>query len=356
MALAGGGPVAAYGNAIYWHAHEMVFGFAMAVIAGFVLTAVAMWTSRPALKGAPLGWLVMAWLAGRIAMLMAGSWSAGLVAALDLLFPVLLVFLFAREVVAGNNRRNYVLVAMLLIMALLNLLYHMSAGGVVNGLDRTALLLMIHVVLVLITIIAGRIVPSFTTNWLKMRNEQRLPVTTAPVEGLTIALTLLTGILLVASPVSTLTAGVALLTAMTHLYRLSRWRGLATLKEPILLVLHVAYLWLPVGYLLSAVSAFEWGYPSSVALHALTIGGIGSMILAMTTRVSLGHTGRPLHASRMTVIAYVLIMLAGIVRLLGPLAGDQYMLTVELSSGLWMITFLLFLWVCWPVLTKPRVD
>ena len=167
MALSAIGPVALHVNPMLWHAHEMLFGFIMAVIAGFVMTAVAMWTGRIRLHGAPLGWLIAAWLAGRGAMMIAALLPGLLVAAIDMLFPLLLVFLFSREVLAAGSRRNYVIVGIVVAMAILNLLYHAGATGLLAGLDRTALLLMIHVVLLLVTAIAGRIVPSFTANWLR---------------------------------------------------------------------------------------------------------------------------------------------------------------------------------------------
>jgi len=148
--------------------------------------------------------------------------------------------------------------------------------------------------------------------------------------------------------------------AVAHGLRLSRWSGLATTAEPMLFVLHVAYLWFPVGYLLVAWSALGsmlgWVYPPSVALHALTMGAIGVMVLAMTTRVSLGHTGRVPQAARLTAIGYLLLNLAVVIRIAGPLFGAQYMRSVEIAAVAWIATFVLFLWVYWPILTQPRAD
>ena len=279
MALAGVGPVASQVNPMLWHAHEMLFGFAMAIVAGFAMTAVAMWTGRTRLHGAPLGWLVAAWLAGRFAMALVGILPLGLVALLDLLFPVLLSFFFAREVMAAGNRRNFIIVGIITSIAVLDVLYHVGAAGTQagTGLDRTVLLLMIHVVLVLITAIAGRIVPSFTANWLqgqgRLQEGQRSPRSTAPVELATLILTVITGIAVTFAPVSPLTGVVAIAAAVVHAFRLSRWCGLVTRSEPLLLILHVAYGWLPIGYALIAWSAFQSTYPVSVALHALTMGG-----------------------------------------------------------------------------------
>ena len=328
MGLSTIGPVALQANPMLWHAHEMLFGFIMAVVAGFVMTAVAMWTGRIRLHGAPLGWLVLTWLAGRGVMMIAAQLPGLLVAGIDMLFPLSLVFFFSREVLVAGSRRNYVIVGIVVVMAILNLLYHAGASGLLAGLDRTALMLMIHVVLVLVTAIAGRIVPSFTANWLRgqglLPEGRQAPRSTVAVEAATLGLTVATGLAVTFAPLSLWSGALAVATGVIHGFRLSRWSGLATLSEPLLLVLHVAYLWIPIGYLLIAWSVFGSVYPASVALHALTMGGIGSMILAMMTRVALGHTGRPLHAARLTVMAYIILTLAIGIRLLGPLTGLQY--------------------------------
>jgi uncharacterized protein involved in response to NO len=360
LAMLGIGPVTAVTSPMMWHAHEMLFGFIMAIVAGFVLTAVAMWTGRTRLHGAPVGWLVVAWLAGRGAMIASATLPGLLVAVIDMLFPLLLLFLFAREVIAGGSRRNFIVVGIVAAIGILNLLYHVGATGTQAALDRTALLLMIHVVLLLITAIAGRIVPSFTANWLKgqglLQSEQQAPRSSNGVEVAALVLTALTGGLATFAPANVLTGVAAILTAAIHAFRLSRWRGLATRSEPLLLILHVAYFWLPVGYALMAWSVFGSMFPPSIALHALTMGAIGSMILAMTTRVALGHTGRALHAARLTVLAYILLTVAIVVRIVGPLTGSYYMKSIELAAVSWIATFMLYIWVYWPILTRPSPD
>jgi len=150
------------------------------------------------------------------------------------------------------------------------------------------------------------------------------------------------------------TGVLAFATAIVHGFRLSRWKGMATTSNPLLFVLHVAYLWLPIGYALLACAAFGWLFTPSAALHALTMGAIGSMVLAVTTRVALGHTGRPLQAARLTVFAYWLLMLATLVRVLGPLTGKNYLLMIDLSATGWMLAFAIFTWVYWPILSRPR--
>jgi len=337
-----------------WHSHEMLVGFALAAVAGFSLTAVATWTGRPAITGAPLAILVLFWLTGRLAMLLSTILPAGFIFLLDMLFPVLLAVLLSREIIAARNRRNYPLVAIIFIFAGLNALYHLGAGQWLPGTDRLAIYLLIHVLLLLVTIIAGRIVPSFTGNWLRQQGQDQVPFSSNTIDQAALVLTLLTGLSASFMPTHWLTGGVAFAAAIVHGLRLSRWKGLATISNPLLFVLHVAYLWLPFGYVLLACAVFGWVFTPTAALHALTMGAIGSMVLAVTTRVALGHTGRPLQAPRLTVFAYWLLMLAALVRVLGPLTGKSYLLMIDLSATGWMLAFAIFTWVYWPILSRPR--
>lgn len=349
MTLHGDGPATLPPDTLTWHGHEMIVGFAMAAVAGFMLTAVATWTGRPPVSGLPLALLVCAWLAGRAAMLFAGLLPAWVTAFFDLAFPVLLCALIAREVIGAGNRRNYPIVGLAALLATLNLLYHV-------GFDRPALYLLIHVILLLITVIAGRIVPNFTANWLRARGRTSLPVVSAALDRVTIAATIATGIGAAVAPASAITGVVAIVAAVAHAGRLARWRGLSTTSEPLLFVLHVAYTWLPIGYALSACAIFGLWFPPTAALHALTMGAIGSMILAVTTRVALAHTGRNLHAARLIVVAYCVLALAIVVRVSSSFAGGAYLDLVDLAAVGWMAAFAIFCWVYWPVLTGPRVD
>ena len=336
-------------NPMLWHGHEMIVGFAGAAIAGFMLTAVATWTGRPPVHGPLLGWLVFAWLAGRLAMALAGSLPSMLVAAIDLSFPVLLCGIASREVIAGRNRRNLPIALITALFAVLNLLYHLGA-------DRMALYLLIHLVLVLITVIGGRIIPNFTANWLNARGQIDLPVSGGPIDPVAILCTIAVGIAASLSDTGWVTGLLAFAAALAHAIRLARWRGLATTSEPMLFVLHVTYLWLPVGYALMGLAAFGAIFTPTAALHALTMGGVAGMVLAVTTRVALAHTGRALHAARLTVIAYGVFMLAAVIRTLSPLSGTAYLGMIDLAAAGWIIAFGLFTWVYWPVLTGPRAD
>ncbi len=339
-----------------WHSHEMLIGFAMASVAGFSLTAVANWTGRPTIKGLPLAWLVFSWLAGRMAMILIGWLPAGLVFLLDMLFPVLLASLLGREIIAGRSQRNYPLVAIMVVVALLNVLYHLGANQWMPTGDRLAIYLLIHTLVLLVVIIAGRIVPSFTANWLRQKGEKSLPVNSEPVNRLALWLTVLLGLAASFKPMHPITGVLAFTAALVHGYRLSRWKGFATISNPLLFVLHVAYLWLPIGYALLGCAVFSWLFAPTAALHALTMGAIGSMVLAVTTRVALGHTGRPLQAARATVIAYWIFVIAVLIRVLGPLSGKSYMMMLDLSAAGWMLTFAIFTWVYWPILGRARVD
>jgi uncharacterized protein involved in response to NO len=356
MAMHGTGLTSLSATTPYWHGHEMVVGFAMAAMAGFILTAVATWTGRPPLQGKLLGLLVFSWLLGRLAIMAATQLPYWLVASLDTIFPFLLALLVGREVAGGRSRRNYPIIGIVLILAVLNLSYHLGVMRIMSGMDRLALYFMIHLVLLMITVIAGRIIPNFTANWLRAQGHERLPENHPLTDGITVLATLATGVSVSLTPLGPVTGVLALVAAVSHAVRLARWRGLATTSEPLLFVLHVAYLWLPVGYALTALAAFGLVFPATAALHALTMGAIGNMILAVTSRVALAHTGRSLHAPRLIVISYAILNAAVVARILGPLNSGLYVEMIDLSALGWIVTFAIFTGVYWPVLTRPRVD
>lgn len=347
LVLAGNGPEFLPANLMLWHGHEMIVGFAMTAVAGFLMTAVAVWTGRPPLSGALLAGLVLSWLAGRAVMLGAGVLPTWVVGVVDSWFPVMLFVLITREVLVSRNRRNYPIAAIAGLLAVLNVLYHL-------GSERVALFLFIHIVLLLVTIIGGRIIPSFTANWLRTQGAERLPGNNVALDNATFVATFATGIGVSVAPANMLTGILALLTAGLHAWRLSAWCGLAARKNPLLLILHIAYAWLPLGYLLTGLVAIGLPVPATSALHALTMGAIGTMILAMTTRVSLGHTGRPLQLARLTVLSYILLCAGVLARVVAPLAGGDYQAMVNVSAAGWILAFLLFTWVYWPILTKER--
>ena len=340
----------------YWHGHEMVVGFGLAAVAGFVLTAVATWTGRPPVQGKWLAVLVFSWLLGRVAMMAAAQLPYWLVAAVDTVFPFLMASLVGREVIGGGNRRNYPIVGLVLVLATLNLMYHLGSMRILPGMDRLALYFLIHMLLLMITVIAGRIIPNFTANWLRARGHERLPENHSLTNRVAVAATIATGMSASLTAFGPVTGALAVVAALSHAVRLARWRGLATTSEPLLFVLHTAYLWLPVGYALTALAAFGLVFPVTSALHALTMGAIGNMILAVTSRVALAHTGRALHAPRLIVVSYVVLNIAVVARVLSPLMPGLGVEMIDLSAVGWIVTFAIFAGVYWPVLTGPRVD
>ena len=337
-----------------WHSHELLIGFAMAAVAGFSLTAVANWTGRPAIHGTALAFLVLSWLAGRLAMLLVAWLPASLVFILDMLFPILLGYLLSREIIGGHSRRNYPLIAIIFTVAGLNALYQLGAAQWLAGVDRLAIYLLIHTILLLVVIIAGRIVPNFTANWLRQQGQVQLPVNNEFINKAALALTIVVGLCASFIPAHPVTGILAFAAALVHALRLGRWKGFATVSNPLLFVLHAAYLWLPVGYALLGCASFGWIFTPTAALHALTMGAISFMVLAVTSRVALGHTGRPLKAARLTVLAYWLLMLAVLVRVLGPLSGQGYLMMIDLSATAWICSFAIFTWVYWPILSRPK--
>jgi uncharacterized protein involved in response to NO len=343
-------------NPLYWHSHEMIIGFALAVVAGFVLSAVATWTGRPAVSGRTVAWLVFSWLLGRVGMFAAVETPAILTAALDMLFPVTLCVLLGKEVFGARNRRNYKVFWIAVALAALNFLYQLGLTGVVEGAEYIGIYLLIHGVVLLVALIGGRVVPSFTANWLRGRGVTNLPRNNRPIDRMAIALTVLVGLAVVFFPNGALIGYLAGSAAAVHAVRVIQWRGLQTIRNPLLFVMHVAYWWLPAGYAMMSAASLGWAFTPTAALHALTMGGIGGMILAMITRVPLGHTGRPLHASRLTVVAYIILMLAVVMRVLSPWNEENYLQMINVAATGWCLAFAIFLWVYWPVLTKPALE
>jgi uncharacterized protein involved in response to NO len=337
-----------------WHAHEMLFGFALAAVAGFVLTAVSTWTGRPPVQRAPLLALVLLWLLGRLAMSVDLGRAAPVGAFVEWLFPLALTVVVGREIVLGHSRHNYPLIGIVSAFAAFDGVYQLGAQAFWPAATRPALLAAVYVFVLLITVIGGRIIPSFTRNWLAALGRERLPHSTPVVDGLTVTATLAAGVLAVAAPMHDVTAAAAATACALHGLRLSRWCGLHTLGEPLLFVLHVAYAWLPVGFGLLAASILTDAVPPGSALHALAVGGIGTMILAVTSRVALGHTGRALHAAALTAMAYVVLNLAALARVLSPVAVYHSTTLLEVAAVLWMLGWLVFVAVYARMLTQPR--
>jgi uncharacterized protein involved in response to NO len=345
---------APYFDATSWHAHEMVFGFTVAVIAGFLLTAVGNWTQRETLVGPPLMALAGLWVAGRLVMAIPGLLPRGIPAAVDIAFlPVLLVVL-ARPLIAANNRRNYVLLGVLGSLVVTNVAMHMAALGVLSpGTARTAALVAVDVVVAISLMITGRVMPMFTRNATGATDVRSIPVLDSLTMVGAAALTMIDAVQR-ESRVAALTAGVVGALAVA---RAARWGTFRTGRIPLLWILHAGYAWLCLGLLLRAVAGLAGAIPETLATHALTVGAIGSLILGMMARVALGHTGRPLVAPRPMAAAFVLVTAAAIVRVFVPLlAPGAYLLALIEAAALWTAAFLLYLVAYAPILSSPRVD
>jgi uncharacterized protein involved in response to NO len=352
-ALAGGWSLPSAFDPLTWHGHEMVFGYVAAVIAGFLLTAIPNWTGRLPVRGSMLGLLFGVWLAGRAAVAVSALIGPLAAAVIDVSFLVVFCGLVAREILVGRNWRNLPVVAIVGGLAGANLLVHLEF----LDLAATATLglrLGIAVVLVLITLIGGRIVPSFTRNWLKKRGAGALPAPFGHLDRLAIAITLATALAWVAAPDSRATAIAGLLAAAVHAVRLARWRGRRSLAEPLVWVLHLGYAWLVAGFALLGLSLLGLGPPPTAALHALTAGAMGTMTLAVMTRASLGHSGRPLTAGPGTTAIYGLVTAAALLRVAAPLQGGASLAVTGLAAACWIGAFGLFVALYGPLFWAPR--
>ena len=338
-----------------WHSHEMVFGFAGAAMAGFLLTAVPNWTGRLPVRGGPLIALFFLWLTARVANLVSDVWGAGLAGVLDVsLFAALFIYVL-REVRAGKNYRNLPVAVAVAVFAIANGMAHLEASDVIPG-TGAGLRLGISVVLMMIGLIGGRIVPSFTLNWMMRHGKDARPTPFSRYDAVTLTVTLMALLTWTVASGSPVAGGLFALAAVLHLVRLVRWAGHRTGAEPLLLILHVGYAWLPVGYGLLAVSMLANLLPETVALHALTAGAIGTMIAAVSSRAILGHTGRPLHAGPGTVALYALIVIGATLRILASFFPDQYGAWVLVAGILWASGYALFALIYGPMLLRPAVS
>ncbi|HET8996829.1 MAG TPA: NnrS family protein [Acetobacteraceae bacterium] len=337
-----------------WHAHEMIFGFAAATVAGFLLTAIPNWTGRMPLQGWPLATLVLLWAAGRIGVLFSAVLGPAAAAVLDLLFPAAFLAVVTREILTGRNWRNLPMVGALTGLLLANALVHAAALGLADTAEfgnRFA----IAILLLLISLVGGRIIPSFTRNWLvKQRPTVPAPVPANRFDTVVLSVTAVALAAWLLAPGTLETALIGLAAGLAHALRLSRWRGLATLREPLLWVLHLGYAWLAAGFCLLGLQIVVPWLPPFTALHALTVGAIGTMTLAVMTRATLGHTGRPLQASTGTTAIYLLVTVAALLRLLAPFAPAHALPALWLAGLAWSAAFGLFVLLYLPLLAQPR--
>ncbi len=332
-----------------WHAHEMLFGYTLAVVVGFLFTAGRNWSGRPTPHGLSLAALALLWVAGRVLVLTPFAWTAALI---NCAFPLAAALGLAVPFFAARNRRNYFFVGLLVLMAMAQLLVHFANLHVIALPAWLGIGLALDVMLFIMSVMAGRVIPMFTNNGVAGANATRHPPIERLALGSVLALIVADALQFGGVPLAALLA----LCACAHLARAWRWQPWTTWRTPLLWVLHLAYLWIPVHLLLRAAAALGW-VAASAPTHALTVGAIGSLTLGMMTRTARGHTGRPLRADRFDVACYVLVLTAALVRVAGPLiAPAQTLHAVLWSAALWSAGFALFALRYWPVLTRARID
>ena len=339
----------AYLQGPLWHGHEMLFGFTMAVVAGFLLTAVRAWTGEPTLVGVPLMALAALWVAGRVLVLTPLGLPAAIVSAA---FPVALAVAIAVPLLRAGNVRNYFFVGLLVLMGVLIATLHLGLQGVFELPPRLGLVLGLDVMLFIMVVMGGRVIPMFTNNGVPGAGATRH----APLEKLALGSVLLLFIADLLQLPSPVMAVVALGAAFAHGLRLYCWRSWRTLAVPLVWILHAAYAWIVVYLVLRGLSALGW-LAESYAIHALTTGAIGGLTLGMMTRTARGHTARPLVADGFELTCFLLIQAAAVVRVFsGMVAPALYLPGIQLSGVLWSAAFAIYALRYWPVLSQPRLD
>jgi uncharacterized protein involved in response to NO len=332
-----------------WHAHEMLFGFVLAVIVGFLFTAGRNWTNRATPSGPVLAALAGLWVAGRVLVLTPFGWAAAVV---NVAFPLAAAVALAIPFIKARNRRNYFFVGLLALMSVASGCIHLAQLGVAGLPAWAGLRLGLDVVLFIVSVMGGRVIPMFTNNGAPGASAIRKPLVEKTALGLVLALLAADAAGLKGAPL----AVVAAMACCAHGIRWALWQPWKTLGVPLVWVLHLAYFWVPAHLALRAVA--EFGVVSSSApTHALTVGAIGGLIIGMMTRTARGHTARPLRADRFDTSCYVLVSLAGVVRVAMPLLAPAHTLVaVQWSAILWSAGFGLYAVRYWPALTRARLD
>lgn len=337
-------------DALDWHIHEMLYGYVAATVTGFLLTAIPNWTGRLPINGWPLAGLALLWVAGRIAFLMSAKIGSVAAAVVDVSFLVALAAVAAREIVAGRNRRNLRVLIVLGVLIAGNIVFH--AEVIIAGAAKYGTRIGIAAVITLITLIGGRIVPSFTQNWLTRTNPGRLPAPFSRFDTTAIAVGVLALCAWIAEPKNAATGALLIAAGILQSIRLARWAGDRTLANSLVLVLHVAYAFVPLGFLLIGASAWSDDVPASAGIHSWTIGAIGLMTLAVMTRATLGHTGQPLQIGRIIQLIYLSILVSAALRIAAAFTGSADIL--EFAGVAWVAGFTLFLLVYGPLLIARK--
>lgn len=322
-----------------WHVHEMLYGYLPAVITGFLFTAIPNWTGRLPIQGTPLLALVIVWIAGRLCVTFSAhtGWQAAML--VDASFLLLVAAAAAREILAGRNWRNLNVVMLVVLLFAGNVAFHLEAHF--HGAAETGIRIGIAVVVLLLSLIGGRIIPSFTRNWLVRENPGRLPVPFGRFDMMVVAVSALTLASWVVSSTSHFTGAALAFAGLLHLVRLGRWAGDRTFRERMLLILHVGYAFVPFGFLLNAASAFDL-VPPGAGIHAWMAGAAGTMTLAVMSRATLGHTGQQLTASRATQAIYAAIIVAALARICAVIEPAHSEPLLHVAAFAWAAAFLGF--------------
>jgi uncharacterized protein involved in response to NO len=342
-------------GAIAWHAHEFLFGYIGAVMTGFLLTAIPNWTGHLPLQGRPLLALFALWLAGRAAMLATDAIGIGPAAVVDSAYLIILTFVISREIITGSNWRNLRVAVLVALTALANIVFQSEV--LIDHAPAYGLRLAIAAIVLLIIVIGGRITPGFTSNWLARQGTDTRPAPLSRFDIGSIAIAAVALVAWIAAPDWYGTAALLLLMTLVQAARLSRWAGERTWREPILLVLHIGYAFVPLGALMLALSILWPQFmTASAALHGWTTGAMGIMTLAVMTRATLGHTGRDVVTLPSTIVIYVAIAGAALARLAAPLLPQLYYELLLAAGAAWLLAFGLFILVYGPMLAGPRVE
>jgi len=321
-----------------WHVHEMIFGYGAAVVAGFLLTAVPNWTGRLPVAGWPLGLLAALWIAGRAAVFASGIIGATAAATIDMLVLVTFAAVLAREVLAGRNWRNAKVVALVALLALANGGFHLEAATA--GGASVAIRAGISIIIFLILLIGGRIVPSFTRNWLAKKNAATLPVPFGKPDAVIMMISSAALLLWIFQPHPVWTGTALIAAGILNLWRLKRWSGWTARSDGLVLVLHVGFFLTAIGFLFTgAASLWPDQLPPGAALHVWAVGGIGTMTLAVMTRATLGHSGRKLVASRATLLIYSAVVAATALRVAAVFVPHLAMPLIDAAATAWIVAF-----------------
>jgi uncharacterized protein involved in response to NO len=333
-----------------WHVHEMLYGYVAATVAGFLLTAIPNWTGRLPVNGWPLAGLAALWLAGRLALLISAQLGGLVAAIIDTAFLATLAAVAAREIVAGENWRNLRVLVILVVLVLGNIVFH--AEVLMTGAADYGSRIAIAAVILMISLIGGRIVPSFTNNWLNRNNPGRLPVPFSRFDMVALVVSAIALAAWIITPMHWLSGLLLIVAGCLQAVRLARWAGDRIVADRLVLILHIGYAFVPLGFLMVGLTVFVPQMPATAGIHAWTAGTIGLMTVAVMTRASLGHTGQALQAGRGTQAIYALLLGAALVRIVAAFMISVDLL--ELAGLFWIAAFILFVVLYGPLLVMRK--